>query len=158
MSNRIPRITAAILACIVLAACQGTGPKQQLGSLIGAVAGGVAGSQFGKGDGRLAAVGIGTLVGAAIGGEVGSSLDKADRLHAARAEQHALEHAPSGTPIAWSNPDTGHGGTVTAAPAVQRGNTVCREYTHTIVIGAEQHRAVGRACRQPDGTWRIQPG
>jgi len=30
----------------------------------------------------------------------------------------------------------------------------CREYQTTIVIGGKPQQAFGRACRQPDGTWK----
>ncbi len=140
-----------------LTGCQSGGPKQQFGTLAGAIAGGVAGSQFGKGDGKLVAVGVGTLIGAALGNEIGASLDKADQLYAERAAQSALENTPSGTAVAWSNPDSGNSGTVVPRPAVLVGDTYCREFVQEILIGGEMHTGVGRACRNPDGTWQIQP-
>ena len=30
----------------------------------------------------------------------------------------------------------------------------CREYQTTIIIGGKPEKAYGRACRQPDGTWK----
>jgi hypothetical protein len=30
----------------------------------------------------------------------------------------------------------------------------CREYQTTIMIGGKPQKAYGRACRQPDGTWK----
>ena len=51
-----------------LAGCSGNpGDKEALGTILGAVGGGIAGSQVGKGRGKLVATGIGTLLGAAIG-------------------------------------------------------------------------------------------
>ncbi len=158
MNTKIPfrSLLGLLVLSIGLTACQSSGPKQQFGTLAGAIAGGVAGSQFGKGDGKLVAVGVGTLIGAALGSEIGSSLDKADQLYAERTAQNALEHTRSGTPVAWSNPDTGNSGTVTPKEAIVVGDTYCREYVQEIVIGGEVHTGVGRACRNPDGTWQIQ--
>ena len=34
----------------------------------------------------------------------------------------------------------------------------CRDYTATATIAGEQQQIVGRACRQPDGSWRIVEG
>lgn len=34
----------------------------------------------------------------------------------------------------------------------------CREYTAIATIEGEQQQIVGRACRQPDGSWRIVEG
>lgn len=31
----------------------------------------------------------------------------------------------------------------------------CREFAQTITVGGQPVQAVGTACRQPDGTWRI---
>jgi surface antigen len=31
----------------------------------------------------------------------------------------------------------------------------CREVTRDVTIGGETLKAVGTACRQPDGTWRF---
>ncbi len=153
-SRSLPLLCVLLLG---LTACQSSGPKQQIGTLVGAIAGGAAGSQFGKGDGKLVAVGVGTLIGAALGNEIGASLDKADQLYLERSTQNALEHTQSGTPVAWSNPDSGNSGTVTPKRAVQVGDTFCREYVQEIVIGGEVHTGVGQACRNPDGTWQIQP-
>ncbi len=153
----LPTSVVSLLVVIAVAGCQSAGPKQSLGTLAGAIAGGVAGSQFGKGDGKLVAVGIGTLIGAAMGSEVGASLDKADQLYAAQTAQSALESAPSGTAVTWSNPDSGNAGTITPRPAVLVGDQYCREFVQEIVIGGETHTGVGTACRNPDGTWQIQP-
>jgi hypothetical protein len=32
----------------------------------------------------------------------------------------------------------------------------CREFSQTVMIGGQPRQATGRACPQPDGTWRIQ--
>ena len=31
----------------------------------------------------------------------------------------------------------------------------CREYQQTITVGGKTEQGYGRACRQPDGSWRI---
>lgn len=130
--------------------------KQTWGTLLGAGGGALAGSQIGSGKGQLAAVAVGTLAGAFLGGEVGKSLDRADRLALERTTQDTLETAPSGRPMRWSNPDSGHSGTVVAEPAYKgSGGRYCREYQQTVLIGGEAQSAYGTACRQPDGSWQI---
>ena len=70
------------IAVLSLAACsQSDGPKQQVGTLLGAAAGAVAGAQFGSGRGALAATAVGTLLGALAGSEIGKSLDRADMTY-----------------------------------------------------------------------------
>lgn len=76
------------VAALGLAACSTTGPgggyKQPAGTLLGAAAGGLAGAQFGSGNGRLAATALGALAGAFVGNEVGGSLDRADAAYGTR--------------------------------------------------------------------------
>lgn len=109
------RIAIALAATLMLAACatDQNGPKQGIGTLIGAGLGGLAGSQIGGGTGKLVAVGAGVLLGGILGNNVGRSLDKADQLYAARHAQDTLEYAPSGTTSSWVNPDSGNSGTFT---------------------------------------------
>lgn len=152
--------TIAIISVLAVSvsACANNqmGDKQTLGGILGAAGGAVAGSQFGKGDGRLVGVAAGTLLGALIGSEVGRSLDRADRAAMANSTQSALEHSPSERPTRWSNPDSGNSGTVTPKPAyTNREGQYCREFQQTIIVGGQEERAYGTACRQPDGSWQI---
>lgn len=147
------------MVALVLAGCAGENPygqKQTFGTLIGAAAGGLAGSQIGRGKGQLAATAVGTLLGAFAGNAVGRSLDRADRVYASQAEQRALETLPSGSAAEWSNPDTGNYGVVEPTRTYQTPQgAYCREYQHTVYIGGKPQEAYGRACRQPDGSWQI---
>ena len=72
------RILAPALALLLLGGCvsNGTGPNQTMGTLVGAAAGGLAGSQFGSGNGRLAATAAGTLLGAYAGNQWGAAVDQ----------------------------------------------------------------------------------
>ena len=135
----------------------GMGPKQTVGTGVGALAGGVIGSQFGGGEGRLWATGAGVLIGALMGSEVGKSLDRADRAYMGRATYSALENNRSGQTSRWDNPDSGHYGTITPQPAYSTSSgRPCREYTQTIYIDGRSQQAHGTACRMPDGSWQIQ--
>ena len=156
---RSARYIAIGLTALSLAACQEGGQKQTLGTLLGAVGGAVAGSQIGKGRGTLVAVAAGTLLGGFLGSEIGKSLDNADRLAMEQTTQRTLEAAPSGNPVSWRNPDTGHSGTVTPRPSYQNASgDYCREYDQTIVVGGKTETAYGKACRQADGSWKIVNG
>jgi len=155
------KICAVLLACSLslgLAGCEQTGQmgtKETIGTLGGAVLGGLAGSQIGGGTGQLWATGAGALLGAFIGNEIGSSLDKADRAYASEAMNKAYS-APIGQPIAWNNPDSGRSGTVTP---VRDGRSAsgeyCREYQTTVNIDGRKPNAYGTACRKPDGSWQV---
>lgn len=154
----LKRIALVSVVTLGLAACQSTGQgqKEGVGTLLGGVAGGVAGAQFGKGSGRVAAGVAGALIGAILGNQVGQSLDRADRLAMERSTNNALERQPSGTAVAWKNPDSGNYGTVTPKPVFQNnGGQYCREFSQSVTVGGKTEEAYGTACRQPDGAWKI---
>lgn len=157
LPNRAVKFVAIAALGLSLSACaQNSGPKQGLGTIGGAILGGIAGAQFGSGQGRLIATGLGAVLGSLAGGEIGRSLDRADQQYMGNTTQRALEYENSGDSIAWNNPDSGHHGTVTPQPAYQNGSgQYCREFQQTITIGGKREQAYGTACRQPDGTWKI---
>jgi surface antigen len=150
----------AVIAVVVtgLAACESSGGQKQTGgALLGGIGGAVVGSQFGGGTGKLAAVAAGTLLGALIGSEIGSSLDKADKAAMSQSTQNALETRPSGSSTTWWNPDSGNYGTITPERTYNTSDgTPCREFTQTIYVGGKAEQAYGTACRQQDGSWKIQ--
>ena len=77
---------------------------------------------------------------------------------AAEAAQRAFDANPTGQPSVWNNPDSGHSGSITPTKTYQLANgQYCRMYTQTINIGNEPQQTYGTACRQPDGSWQIQP-
>lgn len=158
--NIAARTVAVGLCAAMLGACsQQGGQKESIGTLLGAVGGGVAGAQVGSGRGKLLAVGAGTLIGALIGNQVGKSLDRADQLAMEQSTQQALETGRSGTPVTWRNPDSGHAGTVTPQPAYETSSgQYCREFQQTVTIDGQTQSAYGTACRQPDGSWKIVNG
>ncbi|MBL94660.1 MAG: hypothetical protein CFH06_01893 [Alphaproteobacteria bacterium MarineAlpha3_Bin5] len=151
-------ITLSTTLIIGLSACADMqeNPKQSLGTLLGAGLGALAGAQVGSGKGQMAAIAVGTLAGAWGGSEIGKSLDKADKLFAARTAQDSLENNKVGEVSSWSNPDTGHSGTVTPTKTYQTSsNQYCREFETTIFVEGKQEVGRGQACRTADGTWEI---
>ncbi len=149
----------ALVAALTMAGCASdAGPNQTGGALAGAALGGLLGSQFGRGDGRLAMTALGTLAGAAIGGNIGKRLDEVDRTKMREAEQRAYS-APINETIIWNNPNTGHSGTVTPVRDGRRpSGEYCREFQSEITVGGEREKGFGTACRQPDGSWKIVSG
>lgn len=156
----MPRSVLQSIAVLMLIVVVSTGcetiqsnPKTAVGGLGGATVGGLIAAAAGGGGAAIAASVIG---GALLGGLAGSLLDQRDKRLAAEAEQRALETTPTGKAVAWSNPDTGHSGTVTPTRTYQSGGAYCREYQHTVTIEGKQEKAYGTACRQPDGSWKVQ--
>lgn len=142
---------AVLVVALALAGC-GTINNEQQGAVLGAVVGGVVGNQIGSGVGRAAATFAGVLIGSAVGSNIGRMMDYNDRRQVA----YALETSPSGAASAWRNPDTGARYEVTPGPAYRSNGRVCREYATTAYIDDRRERVIGLACRQPDGSWRVQ--
>ncbi len=168
MTNSKSKILAIMAVIPMLSACQPNGQpgsgvmqggsvnKQDIGTLAGAIGGGVIGHNIGGGAGKTVATIAGTLLGGAIGNSIGASLDKADVAAYNETSQRALETAPAGQALPWKNPQTGNYGTVTPSNYYKNsGGQYCREYNQTIVVGGKKQSGHGTACREPDGSWRI---
>ncbi len=128
-------------------------PKTSIGAIGGGALGGLIAAAAGGNAATIAASAVGGML---LGGLVGNLLDERDKRLAAEAAQRALETAPTGNPVSWKNPDSGHYGTVTPMMTYQTaGGSYCREYQTTVIIDGKQERGHGTACRQPDGSWKI---
>jgi len=152
------RLAAVSLVAALLSGCTNMedSPKQTVGTILGTGVGALIGAQMGGGKGKLAAVAIGALGGAYLGSELGKSLDNADKAIARDTTQETLEKAPTGHVSTWSNPDSGHSGSIKPISTYQSAsNTPCREFESTIYVDGQQETGVGKACRQEDGTWKI---
>ncbi|MFT6672053.1 MAG: surface antigen, partial [Afipia broomeae] len=101
--------TAAILlaATLTLGGCAAdSGPKENSGTVIGALSGALIGSAIGGGTGeRVGAAMAGAAIGGLIGNRVGASMDEQDRQYAYEAEMNALDRGAPGAPVDWRNPD-----------------------------------------------------
>lgn len=152
----VKKIMTFGVAATILTGCTDMGEHETAGTIFGAGAGALIGSQMGHGDGRVMAVAMGSLLGALLGGEIGRSMDQADQM-AAQAAYERAQTAPIGQPITWDNPDNGHYGAVTPVREGTHNQTgeYCREFQQSVTIGGRPENAYGVACRQPDGAWRI---
>lgn len=153
----------AVAACLIagalaLGGCAdtGMGQKQTVGTLGGAALGGLLGSQFGGGTGKLVTTALGVAAGGLIGNQIGQSLDRADQAYLYQAAEQA-QTAPVGETITWSNPRSGNYGSVTPTREGYQPSTgaYCREYQQEIVVGGRVQQGYGQACRQPDGSWKV---
>lgn len=158
-TNRLKHLAVVSLLAVSLTACESAqnAPKQTVGTLLGAGVGALVGSQVGGGKGKMAAMVVGTLGGAYLGSEVGKSLDSADRAMMEKNAQNTLEYSKVGTATAWKNPDSGNSGTFKPTRTYASTNSgVCREFESTIFVDGREETATGTACRQSDGTWKIE--
>ena len=139
---------AAALSTLLLSSCLAN--KAQMGGVGGAAAGAIAGQAIGKNTGA-------TLIGAAVGGMlgyiVGNEMDKFDQQQLTR----AYETAPSGQPVAWTNPDSRNQYQVIPQPAYTGANNqVCRKAEIVAVIDGKTERTYSTACRDAYGQWQLQ--
>lgn len=125
--------------------------NEGVGTISGGVVGGLLGSQFGGGSGQVAAAAGGALLGAYLGGQIGRTMDRLDRMEM----QRALETAPVGKAVVWSNPDNGNRYSVRPIRTYYVQRQPCREYTTHAIIGGRSQQIYGKACRQADGAWRV---
>jgi len=162
------RILTLVLLASFISGCNQNGPpsggilsggginKQDIGGLGGAIGGGIIGSNLGKGKGAIAGTIGGALLGGLLGSSVGKSLDSADMAAYNSASQSALERAQPGQSLPWRNEQTGNSGTITPSNYYQNNaGQYCREYNQTVVVGGQKQQGYGKACRQPDGSWKI---
>lgn len=147
-------LLATMPSCTQLTQGIENNPKAVLGTLGGAALGGGIAALAGGGTGAIVGA---TLGGALLGGVIGNRLDARDKQMATQNAQQAFNSSQTGQTSVWNNPDTGNSGTITPTRTYQLASgTYCREYHQTITVGGEQQQAYGTACRQPDGTWKIQ--
>jgi len=148
------QLAIILTTSFLLTSCQFT--NQDGGTLLGGATGALIGSTIGGGTGKGVAIAGGAILGALLGSKIGQSLDEQDKQRVNATTQQSLESAKSGQTTTWQNPDTGHSGTVTPQKAYKRKDgEYCREYSQTVTIGGETHKAYGTACRRPDGTWEM---
>ena len=148
-------VLAALAATMLLGACQTNswGGGESIGTLGGAAAGGLIGNKIAGGGagGTL----LGVLIGGFAGNQLGGFVDDEDRKRASNAEQRAYS-APLGQQVTWNNPQNGNSGTIVPTrDGYDTNGAYCREFQQTITVGGKQQQGYGKACQQPDGSWKI---
>jgi surface antigen len=148
------KLTKYLVVGLLVLPLTGCANNQEGGTVVGAVAGGLIGNQFGHGTGRVLATVGGAVVGGLIGNSIGKNLDDEDREQAMEAEYRALEEDDTREPRRWRNEKTGHYGSIRQRRTYRNAGMKCREYEHTVYIDDRPETMVGKACKQPDGTWK----
>jgi surface antigen len=138
----------------------GCGGAEATGTVVGGVAGGVIGNQFGHGGGRAAATVGGVLLVAIVGNAIARDScrdERADAYYYNRTYYDAFDQPTYGRRYEWRNPNSGSYGYVTPRREFRDSRGECREFTQEIYVEGRRRpeEANGIACRQPDGTWRI---
>ncbi len=123
----------------------------------GALAGGLIGNELFHGKNAFAGVLAGALVGGIVGNQIGQYMDRQDKINM----QSAIINTPVNQQASWTSDKAGPNGqpvTYTVRPVRNyktASHQYCREYQTTVTVGGEAKKAYGKACRQPDGSWKI---
>ncbi len=89
-------------------------------------------------------------------GEAERALDAEDEAYRQRTTQQALEGVPSGETASWTNPESGHSGSVTPVTTYRSvSGRFCRDFRATVTVGGDTAESRATACRLGDGSWTI---
>ena len=148
---QLKKVLLSLIIPLSLTACGPNANNQDVGVIAGSIVGGIVGSQVGDGDGKAAATAVGIVAGSIIGGNIGASMDELNRLKMSEAlEDTKTNHARS-----WVDPDNNAKYTVKPTKTVYEKDTVCRNFTMSVVIDGKLETASGVACRDKNGNWNI---
>ena len=153
MSKKLCAVAVAGAMSVTLIGCaETTGPKQESGAVIGAVAGGLLGAAIGGGHGGRAVAGaiIGAVAGGMIGSAIGASLDEQDRIEMERITQASFE---TGAERTYSSPRTGvRAKTRVVKTTKNADNKTCRTVQQEVTLkdGTTKTDTVS-ACRGDSG-------
>lgn len=126
------------------------GNNTQGATLAGAAAGGIIGGSLFHGSGSWMGAATGAIIGSVVGNQVGRYMDRQDEMNM----QRAITTVPVGQQATWTN-DKQVTYTVQPVKQYQQQGQYCREYRTSVKIDGQWKRAYGKACRQPDGSWKI---
>jgi len=140
------------------AACdRGGGAKEIIGTIGGAIIGGLIGSRIGSGAGRRVAIAGGVIIGGALGNMIGKTLDCEDAKRHSQVTYQALDGNPNGTASSWRNSETGAYGSTTPTSSYNNASgDPCRNFDTTVTnANGETQTGQGVACRNPNGGWDV---
>lgn len=123
--------------------------KQDVGTLLGAIIGGIGANKASHGD--AAATILGAVVFGIIGGEIGRSLDQEDQRELMRARGDCLERNHQSE---WrGNGGYGSVNVIQDGYYANNNSMLCRSYESTIYSRGRSETTRGYACRDSYGNW-----
>jgi surface antigen len=132
---------------------RGTCNRDKIGTVLGAVAGGVIANRTASEENRTVATVAGVVIGGIVGNTIGRTMDNRD----VQCTGQALERVSDNQTVAWKNDANGQEYQVTPTRTYsQEGGLYCREYV-TRTAGVTRAETTQQACRHPDGSWRMAP-
>lgn len=126
------------------------------GTILGAVAGGIIGNQFGHGGGKAAATVGGVVLGGMAGNAIARDMDCGDRPYAFHAYNEGF-HGPLHRSYYWHH-GYDHGYMMPVREYWRDDDEVCRDFRVTTFHDGEAYTRYGTACRDGDddeGDWHM---
>jgi len=148
------------IAALPLAGCQtveqetGLNRNTQAGALGGAAFGGIVAALAGANPAWIAAS---VIMGGVAGGALGNYLGKEDTEKHVETNLNALNTLGAGQTASWSDNQTGNSGSTTVDRVFTAANgQSCKAYTETVRTAQRNVTEQATACRQSDGSWKVQ--
>lgn len=162
MRNRF--VLALLAAAVTLSGCAGMQDnemfsKENLGTVIGAGAGVLLGSQVGGGDGRKLAMLAGAMAGGYLGKTIGARLDERDRLALAQQTNQVLSGMQDGQSGHWRSEHSDASATITplatetrTQPATVRRTAKVQQVTNMALLNTSYQTVKGANIRNAPST------
>ena len=145
---RRKRLVLGLLALPFLAACESYFASKP--EITGGVLCNVLGRQVVDDRGQAAAKSDNERLATFLGGRVGRGVYLIDELKTAE----ALESSCDGHTTTWRNTGAGQRYSVTPTQTYRLQSGRCRDFTTVAEDQGREQVIHGKACRQPDGTWK----
>ncbi len=155
MGFTMKRVLVLIIASMLLVGCASTGEDNGRvgGALLGAAVGALLGNALDCKGCALIGGTTGAFIGGTTGAQIGRRMDEVDAMKA----RNAIEYNTTGQRSTWVNPDNQTTYDVTPVRTVRTNEGPCREVRFGEArVGEQRQEVYSTACRQLDGTWKLQ--
>jgi len=156
----VAAVLIAGLAALPLAGCEtieketGLGKSTQTGALGGAAFGGIIAALAGANPAWIAAS---VIMGGVAGGALGNYLGKENAEKHVSTNLNALNNLNAGQTASWSDTQTGNSGSTKVDRVFTGANgQTCKAYTETVRTAQRTVTEQATACKQSDGSWKVQ--
>jgi len=156
----ITAVVVASIAALPLVGCQtveqetGLNRNTQAGALGGAAFGGIIAGLAGANPAWIAAS---VIMGGVAGGALGNYLGKDNAEKHVQTNLSALNTLGPGQTASWSDTQAGSSGSTTVDRVfTSPGGQTCKAYTETVKTPQRSVTEQATACRQSDGSWKVQ--